>query len=322
VLQKSSIRVVAEELTYGAESQTIKVRATGDSGFTSYPTGPRNNPSGQISLMHPLANVVLTHGKNFIGITDYSEFGDFIARGRSYILYLNYHSTVAPQGIWAHNKTTLALLMNMLYIEFSWANYASFCPLGDAEQPGYFINDASVMVQDTGIVEQPLILTATIFSDTTQHYGLQSNVEHAGPVKFLATEYTSVSWVPVMDWFSQVSDGSKPLSGASARLRPYIGNGYGIVASRSSLKSLVGIMTTHAVMTTVAGQAFRFPTAPTEVFVVSTDINDLGCTLKQATPRDDGTYSVQWPEDSADLYFVAHYNITRFGTSPRNKATA
>jgi hypothetical protein len=321
-LKKSAIKFISEELSYGSEAQSIRIKATGDVAFTAYPTGPRVNPSGQISIMHPLTNLQLTRGKNFIGLSEYSNYREYICRGRSHVLYLNYESDVHENGEWVHNKTILKLLMNMDYVEASWGTYGPFCPIGTTEQSDYFLNDASIQVCETGNITQPFTLTATIFNDTSQHNSLQWALEHSGPIKFLTSEYSSVFYVPVLEWFSQVSEGLKPISPCTGKIKPYIGNGFGIIATQNSIKSLVGMTTYHSCSTSISGQMYRMPGIPNEVILLTSDIQDMGCQLKSATIDNVGNYTISWPDDSADISIITHYSGSAYGITQRNKSTS
>jgi len=320
-IQKSGIRITCEELTYASNAQVYAIQTVGDSAFTEYQIGTRGNPAGQISIMHPLDNLSLIHGKNYIGLTMYSLYNDFVSRGRSHVLYLNYTSNVDPKGEWRHNKTIMSLLMNMSYVEGTWANYANFCSIGTSEQSNYLINDASLMIYETGQVSQPFNLYATIYNDTSQHTALQWSMEHSGPIKFLTTEHTSQFYVPVLEWFSQISDGIKPISNVSGKMKPYIGNGYGIIATQNSLKSLIGMTTFHSISTDISGRMYRMPGTPNEVILISSDVQDLGCITKQATINSDGTYSISWPDDSADIAILAHYSGSAYAITQRNKSS-
>jgi plastocyanin len=319
-VKKSGMRLIMEELTYGAIAQSVRVKASGDTAFTAYPTGPRGTPAGQYSIMHPLSGLTLGRGKNFVEAAFYSQYDDYIFRGRSHVLYLNYESDVHPDGEWRHNKTISTLLVNMGYIESTWSTYKTFCPMGQSEQTSYFINDASIELLETGQVPQAMPLVATVYNDTTQHNALQTNLEHAGPIRFLSGEYTAHYFIPTLEWFSQISDGIKPLTPQTGRLRPYIGNGYGVIATAKSLKSAVGLTTFHCCGKSVSGRVRGMPGNPLEAMLISTEINDANCHMKPITINDDGTFTTSWPDDGADVYVVAHYDGNHHDVSQRNKA--
>ena len=46
----------------------------------------------------------------------------------------------------------------------------------------------------------------------------------------------------------------------------------------------------------------------------------MSTNIKPATINDDSTYTVKWPDDSADVFLVAHYSGKKFGVTQRNKA--